>query len=65
MGALGKLLMSIAKLTGIKAIEDFAKPFIDMDNQKKRIEREIAQKKSQAQAVKKNFQDLAPKKKVP
>lgn len=64
MESLGKLFLSLEKLTGLGFFGDLGKPLLKVVDQKKGVERAIAQKKSEALAVKSNFDKLKPKDKV-
>lgn len=64
MEALGKLFMSLERLTGLGFFADLGRPLLDLDRKKKDLERNIANTKSSANAVKQNFEKIKPKDKV-
>ena len=61
MESLGKLFMSLEKLTGLSFFADLGKPLLKVVAQKRDIERTIARKKSEALAVKSNIEKIKPK----
>ena len=63
MGAIGKFLMALERLTGVKALGELGRPLVQMDSQKRQFEAKLAQKKSEINSAKKAFEDIKPKSK--
>ncbi len=63
MGALGRLLLSIEKLTGLKVLGEIGRPLVQMDSQKRQFESQLARKKAELNNVKNAFENVKPKKK--